>query len=62
MAGPVSTILTEQFNGSTEQRCPYLRVQAVNVYVRDLELSLRFYEDQLGFEVVFDVLIPSGQR
>ena len=62
MAGPVSTILTEQFNGSTEQRCPYLRVQAVNVYVRDLERSLRFYEDQLGFEVVFDVLIPSGQR
>jgi serine phosphatase RsbU (regulator of sigma subunit)/predicted enzyme related to lactoylglutathione lyase len=62
MAGPVSTILTEQSNGTTEQRRPYLRVQAVNVYVRDLERSLQFYHDQLGFELVFDVLIPSGQR
>lgn len=62
MAGPVPTFLTEQTNGAPEQRCPYLRVQAVNVYVRDLERSLRFYEDQLGFNVVFDVLIPSGQR
>ncbi len=47
---------------SPEHRPPYLRVQAVNVYVRDLERSLRFYQEQLGFEVVYDVIVQSGQR
>ena len=28
---------------------PYVRVHAVNVYVRDQERSLRFYLDKLGF-------------
>ena len=41
---------------------PYLRVQAVNVFVRDLERSLKFYPEQLGFEVAFDVIVQSGQR
>lgn len=40
----------------------YLRVQSVNVYVRDLEKSLHFYLDQLGFSVAFDVILQSGQR
>lgn len=40
----------------------YLRLQSVNVYVRDLEQSLRFYQDMLGFKVVFDVILQSGQR
>jgi serine phosphatase RsbU (regulator of sigma subunit)/catechol 2,3-dioxygenase-like lactoylglutathione lyase family enzyme len=40
----------------------YLRVHAVNVYVRDQERSLRFYLDQLGFQVAFDARVESGQR
>jgi serine phosphatase RsbU (regulator of sigma subunit)/predicted enzyme related to lactoylglutathione lyase len=40
----------------------YLRVQSVNIYVRDLEKSLHFYRDQLGFAVAWDVILQSGQR
>jgi serine phosphatase RsbU (regulator of sigma subunit) len=41
---------------------PYLRVHAVNVYVRDQDRAVRFYVDQLGFDLVFDSLLPGGQR
>ncbi|HEX3354373.1 MAG TPA: SpoIIE family protein phosphatase [Terriglobales bacterium] len=41
---------------------PYLGVYAVNVYVRDQDRSLRFYLDQLGFNLAFDVRLQSGQR
>jgi serine phosphatase RsbU (regulator of sigma subunit) len=41
---------------------PYLRIHAVNVFVRDQERSLRFYLDQLGFDLAFDARIQSGQR
>src|SRR5258708_40005319 len=40
----------------------YLGVYAVNVFVRDQDRSLRFYVDQLGFNLAFDVRIQSGQR
>jgi serine phosphatase RsbU (regulator of sigma subunit) len=40
----------------------YLGVHAVNVFVRDQDRSLRFYVDQLGFNLAFDVRIQSGQR
>jgi serine phosphatase RsbU (regulator of sigma subunit) len=43
-------------------RDPFLRVHAVNVYVRDQERSLRFYVDTLGFQIAFDARIESGQR
>jgi serine phosphatase RsbU (regulator of sigma subunit) len=41
---------------------PCLRVHAVNVFVRDQDQSLRFYVDQLGFSLAFDVRLQSGQR
>jgi serine phosphatase RsbU (regulator of sigma subunit) len=41
---------------------PYLRMHAVNVYVRDQERSLRFYVDTLGFQIAFDANVPSGPR
>lgn len=41
---------------------PYLRIHAVNVYVRDQDRSLQFYLDQLGFDLAFDALLQSGQR
>src|SRR6266851_5677048 len=40
----------------------YLGVYAVNVFVRDQDRSLRFYVDQLGFSLAFDVRLQSGQR
>jgi serine phosphatase RsbU (regulator of sigma subunit) len=41
---------------------PYLRIHAVNIFVRDQERSLRFYLDQLGFNLAFDAQLQSGQR
>jgi serine phosphatase RsbU (regulator of sigma subunit)/predicted enzyme related to lactoylglutathione lyase len=40
----------------------YLSVHAVSVYVRDLERSIRFYVDTLGFRLAFDSKVASGQR
>ena len=41
---------------------PYLRIHAINIFVRDQDQSLRFYLDQLGFSLVGDVQFGSGQR
>ena len=48
--------------GEQGARDPFLRMHAVNVYVRDQERSLRFYIDKLGFQVAFDARVESGQR
>ncbi len=41
---------------------PYLRLGTVTVYVRDQDRSLRFYQDQLGFDVALDTRRQSGHR
>ena len=41
---------------------PYTRLGTVAVYVRDLERSIAFYRDQLGFDLAFDIESPSGDR
>lgn len=41
---------------------PHLRVHAVNIYVHDHDLALRFYVDRLGFHVAADVRLQSGDR
>ena len=41
---------------------PYLRIHAINIFVRDQDRSLRFYIDQLGFNLAFDARLQSGQR
>src|SRR5437667_1722665 len=41
---------------------PYLRLQSVMIYVRDLEQSLTFYLDQLGFQFIFDARVQPGRR
>jgi serine phosphatase RsbU (regulator of sigma subunit) len=43
-------------------RDPFLRMHAVNVYVRDQERSLHFFLDRLGFQVAFDARVESGER
>lgn len=60
MAGTSLTARTDLSH--SEPRSPFLGVQSVNIYVRDLEISQRFYVEQLGFTVISDVVIPSGQR
>lgn len=41
---------------------PILRVHCVKVFVREQERSLRFYLDQLGFHLVGDTKLQSGER
>src|SRR5215510_16289574 len=45
-----------------ERQDPYLGIQAVDVFVRDVEQSLQFYVERLGFKLVSDVILQSGQR
>ncbi len=44
------------------EKNPSLRIHAVNIFVRDQERSLRFYLDQLGFDLAFDARLQSGER
>jgi serine phosphatase RsbU (regulator of sigma subunit) len=39
-----------------------MRMQAVKIFVRDLDESLRFYVDRLGFELAFDAVLQTGDR
>jgi hypothetical protein len=41
---------------------PYFCLHFVTVLVRDQERSLRFYRDQLGFRLVVDQRLESGER
>src|SRR5436190_23568696 len=41
---------------------PFLSVHAVRIFVRDLDRSLRFYLEQLGFRLVIDTRLQSGER
>jgi catechol 2,3-dioxygenase-like lactoylglutathione lyase family enzyme len=45
-----------------DPRPAHLRIHAINVFVRDQDLSLRFYLEQLGFNLVGDVRFESGER
>lgn len=45
-----------------DRQNPYLRIDAVNVYVRDLDRSLEFYQEKLGFHLALDVRMQSGYR
>lgn len=39
-----------------------LRIHCVKIFVRDQDQSLRFYVDQLGFRLVADTFLQSGER
>jgi serine phosphatase RsbU (regulator of sigma subunit)/catechol 2,3-dioxygenase-like lactoylglutathione lyase family enzyme len=45
-----------------DQERLHLRIHAIKVFVRDQDESLRFYVDQLGFDVAFDARLQSGDR
>src|SRR5437867_13002241 len=37
-----------------DRRDPYLRLQSVTIFLRDLDGTVDFYVKQLGFQLVFD--------
>jgi serine phosphatase RsbU (regulator of sigma subunit)/predicted enzyme related to lactoylglutathione lyase len=41
---------------------PYLSIQDIVVFVRDLDVSKRFYMEQLGFELLTENRLPTGER
>ena len=44
-----------------DRQDPYLRLQSVTVFVRDLDRSLDFFVNKLGFQLIFDARILSGR-
>lgn len=48
--------------GNPKSPPPHLRMHAVNIYVRDQDRSLKFYVDQLGFNLAFDARLGSAGR
>lgn len=44
-----------------DSQSPHLRILFITIYVRDLERSIRFYVDQLGFNLIFDNEIGGGR-
>src|SRR5215472_10848909 len=45
-----------------DRQAPFLGVHAVNVYVRNQDESIRFFVEQLGFNLAFDGRLQSGDR
>jgi serine phosphatase RsbU (regulator of sigma subunit)/catechol 2,3-dioxygenase-like lactoylglutathione lyase family enzyme len=60
--GPDTSLLRDGSGLRLRPQGQFLRMQFVNVYVRDQERTLRFFVDQLGFELVLDVRFASGNR
>jgi serine phosphatase RsbU (regulator of sigma subunit)/catechol 2,3-dioxygenase-like lactoylglutathione lyase family enzyme len=55
----------ERIDGSAvrlDRQDPYLRLQSVTIYVRDLEQSLKFYLEKLGFQLIFDARVQPNLR
>ena len=45
-----------------DRQDPYLRLGAITIFVRDQDRSLRFYLDQLGFQLASDAPLDTGER
>ena len=60
--GANASILRDGSGLRLDRKGQFLRLQFVNVFVRDQERTLRFFVDQLGFELVMDVRFASGNR
>jgi serine phosphatase RsbU (regulator of sigma subunit)/predicted enzyme related to lactoylglutathione lyase len=46
----------------SDRQDTYLRIQSISVFVRDQDESLRFYIDQLGFNLIHDHRLGPGDR
>ena len=59
-----STAARPRLDASTftpDRKDPYLSLHHVTIYVRDLDKSIYFYKEQLGFDVVIDVRTERGR-
>jgi phosphoserine phosphatase RsbU/P len=45
-----------------DRQDPYLRLQSITIYVRDLGRSVNFYLDQLGFHLIYDARVQPSRR
>jgi phosphoserine phosphatase RsbU/P len=62
MGAPTPNDVADRYGIRLDRKSPYLRVLCVNIYVRDVDQSLRFYVDQLGFGLVVDENYESAGR
>ena len=62
MSATPSLQRTDSSTVRQEGLAPYLRIQSVNIFVRDLDRSLQFYVEQLGFSLAFDARVRPGRR
>src|SRR5713101_6195783 len=59
---PDESSLMDEPTLQPDRKDPYLRFHAIKIFVRDQDRSLRFYLDQLGFSLVYDTRLQSGER
>jgi serine phosphatase RsbU (regulator of sigma subunit) len=57
-----SPLIAHRCSFRPDRHDPYLRLGTIAVFVRDKELSRRFYLDQLGFRLAPDAPLPSGEN
>ena len=57
-----SSVWPEESPIGPDRKEPHLRFHAIKIFVRDQDRSLRFYLDQLGFSLVYDTRLQSGER
>jgi catechol 2,3-dioxygenase-like lactoylglutathione lyase family enzyme len=62
MGSSSSSLSAESEALVADRQQAHLRIHAINIFVRDQDQSLRFYLDQLGFTLVGDVRLGSGER
>ena len=59
---PVYEHSTSPVLANIDRQDPFLSVHAINVYVRNRDQSIRFFVEQLGFNLAFDGQLQSGDR
>jgi catechol 2,3-dioxygenase-like lactoylglutathione lyase family enzyme len=62
MAEPTVPLWIDRSGLREDRPDPYLCLHFVTIFVRDQQRSLQFYLEQLGFVLVVDITLPSGDR
>jgi len=62
MASNIPLTWTERSVLRSDREQPYLCIQDIVVFVRDLDVSKRFYTQQLGLELLTEQRLPTGER
>ncbi|MGO9269970.1 MAG: PP2C family protein-serine/threonine phosphatase [Terriglobia bacterium] len=62
MGGTFSKDGADQAESRAARQDPHLRIHSVSIFVRDQDRSLRFYLDQLRFNLVGDIRLGTGER